>query len=79
MTRNKTKLPKPTAQTTAPTIDRVIRMPELCARWSVKAQTIYSWMRNGSLEHSIRLAPGSRLTGWLESVIIAFEQKRRPR
>lgn len=58
----------------APSLDRVIRKPELLRITGVSIATIYRWIGEGNFPAPVKLGPNS--TGWRESDVRAWLDSR---
>ena len=55
--------------------ERLVRLPELEVRLSLKKSAIYQAMKTGEFPKNVRLI-GNRSVAWRESDILAFIQSR---
>jgi prophage regulatory protein len=58
----------------APTATRILRRPEIEARYGLKRSTLYDAVRAGSFPRPIQL--GARATGWIEAEVEAWLSAR---
>jgi predicted DNA-binding transcriptional regulator AlpA len=72
--RQPPKTPATQAQTLT---SRILRTPEILARYGRSLPTLFRWIREKKFPKPFKLAAGSRLVGWCESEIAEFEAKRR--
>ncbi len=54
--------------------DRILRLPEVCARTGRSRSAIYEDMQNGLFPLAVKLGP--RAVGWSESEISLWVEKR---
>ncbi len=56
---------------------RILRTPEILARYGISLPTLFRWQRLGQFPRGFKLVPGSRMVGWYESELADFEAKRK--
>ncbi len=56
---------------------RILRTPEILARFGISLPTLFRRKREGVFPKGFKLAPHSRLVGWYESEIAAWEAQRQ--
>jgi prophage regulatory protein len=55
-------------------IDRILRLPEVCARGGFKKSHLYEMVKRGEFPASLRLS--KRIVGWRESEVEAWIKSR---
>ena len=72
-------MPRPKNPILQPQIftSRILRTPEILARYGISLPTLFRWLREGKFPKPFKLAPGSRLGGWYEADLVDFESKRK--
>jgi predicted DNA-binding transcriptional regulator AlpA len=66
-----------TAHTEPPALDRILRRDELAAYVGVARSAIEEMIDNNEFPRPIRINDAGRILGWLESEIIAWQQRRK--